>query len=405
MKVVEINPLCGYGCTGRIAVDLQNALEQNGNECVIAYNREPSVDCSKYRIGTKLTMYTHALFTRLVDRQGFSSKKEMRKFWDFLNRYHPDLIHFHVMHGNYIYLPGLIQYINIHKIPVVYTFHDCWAFTGHCVYFDYIGCEKYQTECNHCPKKRQHPASWLLDQSRRNYKEKRELLLSIENLSIVTPSHWMADLVGKSFLKNVPIHVIPNGIDTSDFQPLKSSFKKDFQIEGKKVIFGCANGWSATKGLADFIYLSEQMNHDKYAIVLVGLTHQQMKELPVNIIGIEKTQDIHQLAEYYSMADVFVNPTYEDNFPTTNLEALACGTPVVTYNTGGSPECISYSCGRVVEQGNKKELLNTIQTVLNEEIDPLECRTKALEYEKNVQYEKYITLFEKINSCRRMSER
>lgn len=396
MRVIEINPLCGYGCTGRIVTDLQSTLESLGHVCAIAYNREPSIDCSKYRIGNKLTMYEHALYTRLSDRQGFASVHAMRKFLGFLDDFKPDILHFHVMHGNYINLPLLIDYINRHKIPVVYTFHDCWAFTGHCVYFDHIGCERYKIGCHDCPKKTQHPASWWVDQSVRNYEEKKRLFTSIENLQIVTPSNWMAALVKQSFLRCKPITVIPNGININEFHSIKSDVRKRLGIGDRHVIMGCSNGWSATKGLDDFIYLSERLDKNKYQVLLIGLTDSQLKNIPQHIIGIKRTSSIKELAEYYSIADVFVNPTYEDNFPTTNLEALACGTPVITYNTGGSPESISDSCGRVVEQGNKKALLNAVRAVLSEEIDSVACRARALEYEKEAQYKKYITLFEGI---------
>lgn len=398
MKVIEVNPLCGYGCTGRIATDLQHLLESQGHTCVVAYNREPSIECNKYRIGNKITMYTHALYTRLFDRQGFFSKHEMNQFIHFMDDYKPDLIHLHVIHGNYIHVPMLIDYINRKHIAVVYTFHDCWAFTGHCVYFDYINCDRYKSGCHNCPKLHVHPASWLIDQSKRNYNDKKRLFTSIENLHIVTPSKWLADLTRQSFLKDLPIHVIPNGIDTDEFSPIKSDIRKKFNIDNKIVLMGCSNGWAPTKGLDDFIYLSSKLDMSKYAIILVGLKDHQLNTLPASIIGIQKTDSIKELAELYSAADIFLNPTYEDNFPTTNLEALACGTPVITYHTGGSPESIDSSCGQAVTQGDKDALLQAVYNIAESSIDSSHCRNRALQYAKNVQYQKYISLFESITT-------
>lgn len=395
MKILQLNPICGVGSTGRIVSGIQEATLDNGDDCLVVYNREPSKSVGKkVRIGSKMTLYTHALYTRLTDRQGFASKRETKRLIQIIDEYEPDMIHLHLLHGNYIYMPLLFQAINDRKLPVVWTFHDAWALTGHCVHFYNIGCNRYQTGCHHCPLRTHHPASWLIDQSKRNWKDKKNLFHSVENMVIVTPSNWLADMVRNSFLKDRRIEVIPNGIDTKVFYPRKQQFLRyEYNIGNKFVILGCAGCWAPTKGLDDFKWLEARIDKTKMQIVLIGLTKEQIQTLPDGIIGVEKMSDINRLAQWYTEADVFVNPTYEDNFPTTNLESLACGTPVITYQTGGSPESLTDECGDVVEQGNKEALL---QAILREKEHPKnmsDCLKQGARYDFSVVYRRYLDLY------------
>lgn len=261
----------------------------------------------------------------------------------------------HKVHGYYINLEILFEYIKKKNIPVVWTFHDCWAFTGHCPYFELVHCEKWKTGCYDCEQKRHHPTSLVFDNSKWNWGKKKELFTEIPNLTIVTPSEWLAGLVRQSFFKGCRTEVINNGINLNDFKPTTGTIIDRLQIGNRKVILGVSSTWAKSKGLDDFIQLASLLPKT-YVIVLVGLTKQQKEELPNTIVGIERTDSVKELAELYTLASVFVNPTYEDNYPTTNLESLACGTPVLTYRTGGSVEAAGNEYGKIVDHiyiGNK----------------------------------------------------
>lgn len=274
--------------------------------------------------------------------------------------------------------------------PVFWTLHDCWSFTGHCCHFDVIKCDKWKNGgCYDCPQKSGYPKSLFLDRSKTNFKKKKKLFTSVKNLTIITPSEWLAGKVRESFLSEYPIKVINNGIDVSVFKPTPSDFKKRYGIENKKIILGVASGWGRYKGFNDFIELSKRID-DNYKVVLVGVSKEQKKVLPANILGIERTDDTTELAEIYSAADVFVNPTYEDTYPTVNLEAQACGTPVVTYKTGGSPESVNMDYGKVVEQGNLNELIFEIKQV-SKKFEP-----DLSVYDKYEKYKEYISLYKEV---------
>ena len=398
MKVLQINSVCGIGSTGRIVVQIHKLLKEKGYKSYVAYGRDYARDCdSTVRIGNKFDNYMHVAITRLFDRHGFGSKKATANFIEKVEKIDPDIIHLHNIHGYYVNIELLFKYIKEANKPVVWTLHDCWAFTGHCAYFDYIGCDRWKTGCYECPQKKTYPSSILIDNSKRNFERKKELFTGIKNMVIVTPSRWLAGLVKESFLSKYPVKVINNGIDLEIFKPMESDFRKRYGLENKFIILGIANVWDRRKGYDYFIKLSETLKQDEI-IVMVGLTEKQKKNLPKNIIGITRTNNVKKLAEIYSAADVFVNPTLEDNFPTTNLEALACGTPVVTFNTGGSPECIDENCGVVVEKGNLKELVNVLKIIKSKGRSSYiwQCveRAKKL-YDKNNKYNEYLFLYKK----------
>ncbi|WP_446786922.1 glycosyltransferase [Macellibacteroides fermentans] len=400
MKIVQINSVLGVGSTGRIVLDLYNFVISDKSQAVVAYGRNHGVTFdSSYEISSIWGNYTHGIKTRIFDRHGFGSKVSTKKFIQFLRNYNPDIVHLHNVHGYYLNIEMLFCYLKEMGIPVIWTLHDCWAFTGHCAYFEYIGCNKWKNTCNHCPQKHKYPKSWLMDSSEWNHQRKKHLFKSVDNLTIVTPSEWLGELVKSSCLKEYPIKVINNGIDLNSFSPVGSlqtkNTKQRLKIENKYTVLGVASVWDERKGLRYFHELSERLSND-YRIIVVGVSERQMKQLPNNIIGIKRTHSLKELAELYSIADVFLNPTLEDNFPTTNLEALACGTPVITFKTGGSPEAIDETCGIVVEKGSAEGLVKAIEHIRNSPFSSEACRKRAMIFDKNDKYAEYIKLYEEI---------
>ena len=394
MRIMQISAFCGWGSTGRIALGIHNVLTEEGYNSVIAWGRVNTApeSVSTIQIGKKMDPYVHGLYTRLTDKCGFGSVQATKDFLRKVETWQPDLIQLHILHGYYINLELLFRFLKERSIPVVWTFHDGWALTGHCPCFDMIGCERWKTGCYHCPQRSHHPSSWLVDNSEWNWHKKRELFTSLKNLTIVTPSKWMAGIVEESFLKDFPIKVIHNGLNSQVFRPTSSNVKNRIGADGKKIVLGVSSTWALSKGLIDFCQLSEKLPKE-YQIVLVGLSEKQIQSLPHEIIGIKKTDSVQELAELYSAADVFVNPTYEDNYPTTNLEALSCGTPVVTYRTGGSVEAVEESgCGAVVERGNIQELSEAIIQI------PDNCASRKSLYDcdENQRYREYVLLYNDI---------
>ena len=383
-----INSVCGIRSTGRICTDIASELEAQGHQVKIAYGRENVPEqFQRYavRIGNDLDMRLHGVKARLLDASGFGSKSATKRFIKWVKDYDPDVIHLHNIHGYYINLEILFNYLKNSGKPVVWTLHDCWAFTGHCAYFDFAGCEKWKTGCYGCPLKKSYPSSILIDRSKKNYIQKRRLFTTLSNMTVVTPSQWLAGLVKKSYLGKYNIRVINNGIDTEVFKPTLGNFRQKHNIGSKKIILGVAGVWDRRKGLEDFYKLSSILE-DSYQIVLVGLNEKQISALPNNIIGISSTESASELAEIYTAADVFVNPTLEDNYPTVNLEAQACGTPVITYNTGGSPESVDFK--GVVSKSDVKAIADLVK------------QTKQLKVmfppKKGEQYKKYISLYKEL---------
>lgn len=360
-----INSVCGIRSTGRICTDLAADFEREGHTVKIAYGRETVPEkYQKYatKIGTSCDVYAHALISRLLDNTGSGSRSATLRLISYIEDYDPEVIHLHNLHGYYVNLKVLFDYLKVSGKPVIWTLHDCWAFTGHCAHYDYIGCNKWQLGgCHHCPQKKSYPTSVFLDCSRRNFKGKQKLFCGIPNLHIVTPSNWLAEQVKLSFLKEYPIHVIHNGIDTSVFKPTHGDFRAHYHLENQKIVLGVASAWEKMKGLSDFIELSKLLTED-YRIVLVGLTEKQKESLPSKIIGITRTNSICELAEIYTAADVFVNLTKQEVLGLVNLEAQACGTPALTYATGGSIETVPQS--HVVPKNDVKGMFSQIQKIL-----------------------------------------
>ena len=357
VKVVQISTF-SYKAAGNIMMNLHRAMMKNGIDSYVVWGRGRKAENDhEYFMDDSWGVKLHGVYTRITDKTGFASTLSTRKLLNWLDEIEPDIIHLHCIHGYFINISLLFTYIKEKNIKVIWTQHDCWAFTGHCAYFDACGCEKWKTGCHDCEQLTTYPASRLMDNSKWNWETKKELFTGA-NVTVDTPCEWLSKLVKISFLGEYPIRVIYNGIDTNVFKPTKSYFKKKNEIEAKKMILGVASEWTERKGLRDFIELDEMLDKKEYVIVLVGVSKKQVENLPKDIIALNRTNNIKELVEIYSAADVYFNPTYEDNFPTTNLEATACGTPVITYDTGGSPESVDLRA--VVQKGNLNRVKNII---------------------------------------------
>lgn len=399
-KLLQINSVVNTGSTGRISEEIGQSAISEGWESYIAYGRNGRPSKSKLiKIGSNIDVYLHVLKNRLFDSHGLGSKIATKKLIREIEKINPDIIHFHNLHGYYLNLEILFNYLTNKNIPIVWTLHDCWSFTGHCSHFAFVGCNRWQTGCFNCPQKSSYPSSIFLDQSKRNYNLKKELFNSISNLTLVPVSNWLGNIVQQSFLSRYQVKVLHNGVDLNSFSHKKSrNIIKELNLNNFFIILGVANIWDKMKGLDDFTELNKKLD-DNEKIVLVGLSKKQIKELPQNIIGIERTESIEELAELYSSANVFINPTWEDNFPTTNLEALACGTPVITYNTGGSPEAIDEQTGFVVNQGDINGLIKNIKIIQQKgkEYYREACLNRAAKlYNNKDRYREYIDLYKEL---------
>lgn len=371
MRLLIINSVLGFGSTGRIALDIAKEYKVNGYEVKIAYGRKSNdtEDAKEYgiRIGSSLDVYSHVAYTRLTDKHGLASKRATKEFLKWADEYNPDMIWLHNIHDYYINYELLFAWIKKRaQMKVKWTLHDCWAFTGHCSHFAYVKCDKWKSGCGNCPKLDQYPKSFV-DNSLENYRRKKAAFTGVKDLTIVTPSNWLKNLVKGSFLSEYSVEVFYNKVDTNVFKPTPSVFKADHGIQDKKMILGVANVWNDRKGLNDFIELSKLIDDNTYKIVLIGLFEKQidvLKNASPNILALPRTSNVEELVGIYSAADVFVNPTYEDTFPTVNMEAEACGTPVITYDTGGCRETIKSANSLAIEQ-NPNVLFQTISSILS----------------------------------------
>lgn len=408
MKVVQINTF-PYKATGSIMMSIHKMLLENGQDSYVVWGRgRKPINDREITIQDDIGIKFHGLYTRITDKTGFASWNATKHLIAKLDTIKPDIIHLHNLHGYYINLNILFSYIKANHIKVVWTLHDCWAFTGHCAFFDMVGCQKWKTGCNHCEQKETYPASKFCDSSRWNWEKKRNLFQGLD-AELVTPSKWLADIVSQSFLKKYPIRIIYNGIDLNRYyRRINSNILTKYHLDNRPIVLGVASEWTERKGLKDIVELSNRMSGIQF--VVVGLSNKQLLSLPKSIIGIKRTESVDELCDLYSASTVFFNPTYEDNFPTTNIEALACGTPIVTYDTGGSSEIITQfsnyekkGLGRIIE---KKDNKTVDYLVVEKSIQELvvmakenrkeivnNCCTAARYYEKNARLSEYADVY------------
>lgn len=366
MKILQINTVINSGSTGRIAEYIGiNAIE-NGWESYIAFGRNERPSRSKkIKIGNKWDYTYHGIQTRLLDNHGFASINATKKFIEELEIINPDIIHLHNLHGYYLNVELLFNYLRKSEIPTIWTLHDCWAFTGHCSHFSYVNCNKWKSQCYKCPQKSEYPKSYFLDNSKNNFFLKKTIFSGLNNLTIVTVSDWLKSIVADSFLKHLPIHRIYNGVDTKNFT-FKNGIDllEKYPIRDKFILLAVASTWNNRKGLEDYLELSKNLDDDEL-LVLIGLDIKQIKQLPSKILGIRKTENIDELINWYSSADIVLNLSHEETFGMTTIEGFACGTPAIVYNCTASPELITNNTGIVVQKHDYAGLRSAINTIKN----------------------------------------
>lgn len=392
MKLVQINNVCGIGSTGKICVGISRILNAQGAENYILY----SSGTTEYPQAIKCTEKfpkLQALRSRILGNYGFNSLQTTKQIIVELERIQPDIVHLHNLHAHNCNMEMLMDYFRKNRTKLFWTFHDCWAFTAYCPHFVMAQCNKWKAGCNNCIQARSF--SWFFDRSSWLYGKKKRSIRDLD-LTIITPSQWLADLVRESFFEQYPVNVIYSGIDTTIFKPRTSDFRKKYHIpENKFMILGVATEWVPRKGADVFVRLTERLDCDKFQIVMVGTDEHIEQLLPPSVISIYHTADQIELAEIYSAADLFVNPTREEVLGLVNLESLACGTPVITYRTGGSPECVDKNTGIVVECDDEDALYQAILEIeAGRTFLPEACRDRALCFSEEEKYAQYYSLYE-----------
>lgn len=399
--IVEINST-NYASTGNIMFNIASEARKQGFNVYTCF--KASKESNKHLnneneiiIGNRYERILSSYLAQITGLRDHFNIFGTLAFVRRLKEIKPDIVHLHTLHDDFINTKILFKYFKESSAQVIWTFHDCNAFTGKCPYFDIVNCNKWQTICFDCPQQHLHPNSYIFDTSKRIYKERKITFTSISNLTIVTPSNWLNDIVHKSFFKNYNILTINNGIDLNVFKPIDSNFKEKYNITNKTVILGVANIWNERKGLDVFIKLANMLD-DSYQIVLVGTNDNIDILLPKNIISIHRTYNQKELAEIYSAADLFVNPTREENFPTVNIESLACGTPILTFNTGGSTEIIDSTCGDYVDKNDVDSLFNKINLIIkNKPFSKESCINQSKQFNAIDKFKQYIELYKELS--------
>lgn len=398
MRIAQIN-MFPNGSTGSIMLRIAEQARIRGHivktysAASIDNKTDSFVGDDHFVFGSYAENKLHVYLGVATGRNGFFSFVGTRQLIKDLEKFDPEIIHLHNLHRFCIDLPMLFRYIRRKNIRVIWTLHDCWTFTGKCPHFEMAQCDKWLSGCGDCPSLGDYPKS-MVDSTRAMYRRKKEMFTSVSDMTIVTPSRWLAEQVSKSFLNKYDTKVIYNGIDTEIFKPMDSDFRKSISCEDKIILLCVAFDWSERKGLDVFNTLAEELD-DRYRIVLVGVSERATQSISSKIIIVPRTENQRQLAEIYSAADIFVNPTREEVLGLVNLEALACGTPVITFKTGGSPETINEKCGAVVEKNDVSALKEKIELVATTRPFMAEdCVQRASEFNKSDKFKEYVDLYE-----------
>lgn len=395
-RLLIINVALNWGSTGKIVEGIGSLAKSRGWEVYVAHGAryKNRSNLKAIQVSGRAEEWIHYIGSSLFDAQGLGSRCATRRFLKEVDEISPDVVHIHNIHGCFLNYPLLFNYLRDKQIPVVWTLHDCWAMTGHCVHFEKTHCERWKTQCEKCPQKRDFPTSYLLDRSKRNYALKKQLLTSMDRMRITTVSAWLKGVAEKSYLNKFPIDVVPNGIDTGRFNYTDKDIKKRFQIESKILLLAVASGFEERKGIFDYVALSRILT-DKYQLMLVGVNDQDRKVLPDNVIAVSRANGPEELAAFYSASDVLLSLSYEETFGLTVVEAMACGTPAIVYDNTAQPELITKETGTVVPTGDIDTLINAIEVVCSKPKETYEdaCRRHAIQYDESLSYNKYLDIY------------
>lgn len=395
MKLYQINVVCGTGSTGRIVADISHMMEEHGDECRIAYGRGKAPDdINAIKVENKFGNSWHAIMTRLTDRHGLYSKRATKMLIKDIKQFRPDIIHLHNIHGYYLNYEMLFAFLKEYNKPVVWTLHDCWAFTGHCAHFDASGCQRWKMECGQCCQSKEYPSSLWKDASQANYTSKKKSFTGVMRLHIITVSDWLKSVAEQSFLTDYPIITIYNGIDLKVMHPTESNLRQQYELTQKKIVLGVASVWNEKKGLGLFQILAAKLP-ENYQIILIGVSEKLKKRMPANVICIDK-QNYTELAKWYSAADVYVNGSIEETMGLTTIEAMACGTPVVVQRATAIPEVVGEGCGIVVKKHDIDGMIQAITTLEKTDEVTNRCVTWAAEFEKKKQYQHYYEVYQNL---------
>lgn len=394
-KLVQINVTCN-GSTGRIMNQIQQTAENEGWEAYSFFGRGKPANEKCIKIDTKIEILCHVFISRLLNMQGHCSILATYRLIKKIKKINPNIVHLHNIHGYYINYKILLKFLAKSEIPVVWTLHDCWAFTGHCASYTSNKCNKWQENCQNCKNIKEYPKSYFeAKRSKKEFLLKEKLINDIDNITFTVPSSWLRNETKKSFLKNKNIQIIHNFIDTSIFKPtVDYTIKDKYSIpKNKKIILGVASVWTQEKGIDYFKQLSNIINMKKEIIVMVGLTKKQIKSMPSNIIGIKKIENIEDLVKLYSISNVFFNPSIQETFSMVTLEALACGVPCIVMNSTATPELIkTKECGIIEQDFDLKKTYEDIQKIM-EDKEIKKRKEIASNYDKSY-VKQYINLYE-----------
>lgn len=396
MRILHINMTYDFGSTGRFIRYIKEALESKGDICSVVCGFSPKKDPSILVTQSRLVSKIEIVLGRLFGNHGLNCFFQTKKALRFIRSFAPDVIHLHNLHGDYINFRSLFRFIKKHNIPVVWKLPDCWAFTGHCVYYDYVRCYSWKNKCGSCPQKKQYPVSWVVDRSRYMLRQKKKAFSGVQSMVLCPPSDWLKGEVNSSYLNQYPITTVNNGIDDENFRPYRDEIIGRIRDGKRVIILGVVFSFDIRKGLDSFNYLAERLPDD-YQIIIVGFndTNNYMNK---KIKMVPRTTDVILLAHYYSAADIFVNPTLEENFPSVNIESLACGTPIIAYKTGGAAEVITEKTGIVVERDDKKTLLEKVLFVgENSPFHSEDCVERSKKYSKKAMVSKYLSLYKGVS--------
>ncbi len=389
MRVAYINTVVGYNATGRLCEDLAS---DSGIEGKIFYGRKGyQGKANALKFNNLLGNGIHVISTFLFDNHAYVNTLQTKRLIEELEKFNPDIIHLHNLHGYYLDVEVLFNYIKNNNKKVVWTFHDCWPITGHCAHYDGVSCDQWKTECKHCPILSNYPPTFNANNTTFNFRRKKNTFNGVKNMVLVSPSLWLANQLKQSYLSTYPIQVINNGIDLNQF--CYKNKKESQMLE----LLAVASVWTKMKGLDDLVQLANLLPESMH-LTVVGLTNKQINLFPNNVTCLQRTNNRDELIDLYNNSDYFLNFTYEDTFPTVNIEALACGLPIITYNTGGSPEIIDNKTGFIIDRGDYRQALSLLEkgNVFNSD----DCVNRSQQFNRDQMIQSYLKLYKKIMSSK-----